>query len=80
MSNKIKTVHATDGGLQFVLEDNTWLKPEQDPNYIRILIVANGILDNFIYGSSMDFASEYGFANNDDARKLFDKSIGVDNE
>ena len=80
MSNKIKTVHATDGGLQFVLEDNTWLKPEQDPNYIRMLIVANGILDNFIYGSSMDFASENGFANDDDARKLFDKSIGVDNE
>ena len=80
MSNKIKTVHASDGGLQFVLEDNTWLKPEQDPNYIRMLIVANGILDGFIYSSSMDFASEYGFANDGDARKLFYNSIGVSDE
>ena len=45
------------------------------PKMLAYILDTKKIYGEVMFTSSMDFASEYGFADNGDARKLFDDAV-----
>lgn len=71
MRKPIYFVNAVDGMIEMTLEDGTKLPLTDDPKTIAVAIAAHGVSGYF--GSSMDFADDYGFENGGDARALWKK-------
>jgi len=83
---KIDFISAEDGGIKFYggRDDNAmelncvgFAKTAEMVNYI---IKTRGLADRVMHSSSMDFASEYGFANNDDAWILWQDGYELDDK
>jgi len=83
---KIDFISAEDGGIKFyggrddvAMELNCvgFAKTAEMVNYI---IKTRGLADRVMHSSSMDFASEYGFANNDDAWILWQDGYELDDK
>ena len=47
------------------------------PKMLAYILDTKKIYGQVMFTSSMDFASEYGFADNGDARKFFDDAIAM---
>lgn len=75
MTNPIRHIHADDGMIQFVLADGTILDSSKDTMVLAASIGHFG-LDAY-YSSDMDFASEYGFDNDRDAKLMVDAAVKV---
>ena len=84
--SKIDFISAEDGGIKFyggrddvAMELNCvgFAKTAEMVNYI---IKTRGLADRVMHSSSMDFASEYGFANNDDAWILWQDGYELDDK
>jgi len=78
--NPIRYINAHNGGIQMYGngcgELVAWGKT---PEMIAYALKTKGIADNVAGGSSMDFASEEGFANDEDAMTLWNDAIAVFN-
>ena len=63
MTNKINFVGANNGGLEFVLENDTYENKVVGKNLeeCALIIAKHGLADRVMVSSSMDFASEDGF-------------------
>jgi len=68
----IKFLGADEGKLIFHLNNNTKIT-SSDPKIIAEVISKYSLYDYYC-SSSMEFASEHGFPNNNSAMKLFDKA------
>jgi hypothetical protein len=84
--SKIDFISAENGGIKFyggrddvAMELNCvgFAKTAEMVNYI---IKTRGLADRVMHSSSMDFASEYGFANNDDAWILWQDGYELDDK
>ena len=73
MSNKIEFVSEREGKIEMFLQDGTALPLTDDPKIIASAVDCHGAEGYFT--SSMDFASEYGFASNELAKELWDKGM-----
>jgi|TARA_B100001093_G_C26419085_1_gene839009 hypothetical protein len=75
----IDYVSANNGGLQFFGEagDAIWCEVGYGKTAAECqeIISENGLSDQVMASSSMDFASEYGFASNDDANAMYYEAI-----
>ena len=74
-TNKIDYLNAENGGLLFTLEDNSESFFGGTLEECALIIAKHGVASSVMGSSSMDFASEYGFADNGDARKLFNDAV-----
>ena len=74
----IDFVSANNGGLEFFAESAGiwvnigWAKSVEE---CALIIAKNGLASQVSGSSSMDFASEYGFENDDDAMFMFRNAI-----
>ena len=85
LSGKIQYITADEGGLRMM--GGFSRKHLKDPNYdafrssdpieLAEFIYNNGIDENCIFPSSMDFAKEYGFKKDGDAKKLYQNAINL---
>ena len=70
----IDSVAADDGCL--ILSANGWpVCVSDDVDVLSETIRKYGLAGRYFFSSSMDFASEYGFANNGAARELFKHAL-----
>ena len=70
----IDFVSASKGGLEFITICETRIFGATVEKCAEI-IAKQGLANSVMGSSSMDFASEYGFADNGDARKFFNDAI-----
>lgn len=75
--NKISFVGANKGGLEFVLENDTYENKLVGKNLeeCALIIAKHGLADRVMGSSSMDFASESGFENDEDAMTMYQYAI-----
>lgn len=83
MNNKIKMVGANNGGLEFILENDSYDNKldGKDLDECASIIAKHGLADVVQGSSSMDFATDDGFDTDDGARVLFQQAIklsGID--
>lgn len=73
----ISFVSACSGGLSFIIDtkDGEIARRADDIEDGVYWVQRYGWTNCPNFSSSMDFASEYGFANDDDAKKMFDEII-----
>lgn len=75
----IDYVSANNGGIQFygAAGDAIWCEVGYGKTAAECqeIISENGLSNEVMASSSMDFASEYGFANDDDARTMYFEAI-----
>jgi hypothetical protein len=79
---KITYIDAADGRLEFHFKENGIEKvhASSSPTVIGKMIKHIGLADTVMASSALDFASEYGFKNDGDARKLLNlgfKQAGI---
>ena len=73
MSNqKIKYVNACSGGLVFTMENDLQRRADDIADGVYF-VEKYGLADGLYFASDMDFASEYGFTNDGNAKKMFDQ-------
>tara|TARA_R110002153_G_scaffold58924_2_gene161284 strand:+ start:35 stop:388 length:354 start_codon:yes stop_codon:yes gene_type:complete len=72
--NEINYLNARDGKLEMRTEDGV-MHFGQTVEQISEVIQENGVYENLMGGSSLDFASEFGFKNDDDALSLWDDAL-----
>ena len=73
--NLIDYIHANKGGIVFCLVILlTQVGFAKTQKLLAHVLKTKGIADRLLH-SSPDFASEYGFKKNGDARKLFDAGV-----
>ena len=74
----IDYITAHNGGIKMFAGDGLkgWSKTAKG---IAYTLKTCGIADSVYGSSSMDFASEYGFANDEDATLLWDEAIDIYN-
>ena len=83
---KIDFISADNGGFKFYGgrdDDAMELNPvgfAKTPEMVNYIIKTRGLADRVMHSSSMDFASEYGFANNDDAWVLWHDGYELDDK
>ena len=70
----INYVDATDGKLEF-FANKVSVGSSNDPAELAAIIIENGLAEVMYGSSSMDFASEYGFENNDGASLLLKRTF-----
>ena len=75
MKNPIRHIAAVDGMIEFVLADGTILPPSKDTFGLAVSIAHFG-MDAYC-SSSMDFASEYGFDNDGDAKLMLNSAVEI---
>ena len=75
MSNPIHIVSAVEGKIEMRLQDNTILPLTADPKMIALAVGCHGV-DGY-FTSSVDFCTEYGFAENGAARRLFEAGQAI---
>ena len=69
---------AEDGGLTlFINDENIELGKTPEEVAEKLKGIQDLDLDDLFASSSVDFADEYGFQNEDDAHELFDKAISL---
>ena len=79
MTNKIDFISAENGGIKMYAGLNNvkgWGKTAKGIAYTLRTV---GLADRVMGSSTMDFASEEGFENDDDANKLWDEAIEIYN-
>jgi hypothetical protein len=74
IDNKINYLNAIDGKLEMRTEDGV-RHFGQTVEQISKVIQENGVYENLMGGSSLDFASEFGFKNDDDALSLWHDAL-----
>ncbi len=69
---------AENGGLELFI-DNETIELGKTPEEVasKLKTIKDLDLDDLYASSSVDFADEYGFANEDDAHELFDKAVAL---
>ena len=77
MTNKINFVGSNNGGLEFVLENDTYENKVVGKNLeeCALIIAKHGLADRVMGSSSMDFASEDGFETDDGAMTMYQYAI-----
>lgn len=78
-NEKINYISANDGKLELHYVENSVEKSvaSDDVSILAKFMMSKGVSDSVMKSSSIDFASEYGFANDNDAKKLFDESYKI---
>ena len=83
---KIDFISADNGGIMFyggrddVAMELNCVGFAKTPEMVDYIIKTRGLADRVMRSSSMDFASEYGFANNDDAWILWQDGYELDDK
>ena len=83
---KIDFISADNGGIKFyggrddVAMELNPVGFAKTPEMVNYIIKTRGLADRVMHSSSMDFASEYGFANNDDAWILWQDGVELDDK
>jgi len=81
MSNKIRFIAADEAGIKFFAgEVGNCVGFAKTPEMVNYIIKTKGLEDRVTHSSSMDFASEYGFANDDDAWILWQDGVELDDK
>ena len=68
-------IDAMDGGIGVFIGAGNQVGFAKTPKMLAYILDTKKIYGEVMFTSSMDFASEYGFADNGDARKLFNDAI-----
>ena len=79
MTNKIDFISAKNGGIMMYAGANNPQRWGKSPKGIAYSLSTIGIADCVIGSSSMDFASEEGFEDDDDALALWNAAIEIYN-
>ena len=83
---KIDFISAENGGIKFyggrddVAMELNCIGFAKTPEMVKYIIKTRGLADRVMHSSSMDFANEYGFANNDDAWILWQDGYELDDK
>ncbi len=70
-------IDAMDGGIGVFIGAGNQVGFAKTPKMLAYILDTKKIYGEVMFTSSMDFASEYGFADNGDARKLFDDAVAI---
>ena len=70
-------IDAMNGGIGVFIGAGNQVGFAKTPNMLAYILDTKKIYGQVMFTSSMDFASEYGFADNGDARKFFDDAIAM---
>tara|TARA_B100000123_G_C25340888_1_gene258518 strand:+ start:201 stop:437 length:237 start_codon:yes stop_codon:yes gene_type:complete len=70
-------IDAMDGGIGVFIGAGNQVGFAKTPKMLAYILDTKKIYGQVMFTSSMDFASEYGFADNGDARKFFDDAIAM---
>ena len=68
-------IDAQNGGIGVFIGAGNQVGFAKTPKMLAYILDTKKIYGEVMFTSSMDFASEYGFADNGDARKLFDDAV-----
>ena len=68
-------IDAMDGGIGGFIGAGNQVGFAKTPKMLAYILDTKKIYGEVMFTSSMDFASEYGFADNGDARKFFNDAI-----
>ena len=68
-------IDAMDGGIGVFIGAGNKVGFAKTPKMLAYILDTKKIYGEVMFTSSMDFASEYGFADNGDARKFFNDAI-----
>ena len=68
-------IDAMDGGIGVYIGAGNKVGFARTPKMLAYILDTKKIFGEVMFTSSMDFASEYGFADNGDARKFFNDAI-----
>ena len=68
-------IDAMDGGIGVFIGAGYQVGFAKTPKMLAYILDTKKIYGEVMFTSSMDFASEYGFADNGDARKFFNDAI-----
>ena len=79
MTKKIDYISADDGGIKMWAGLGSPVGWSDSADGIATVLKTAGLAEICYGSSSMDFASEEGFENDDDAAKLWDEAIGIYN-
>jgi hypothetical protein len=75
----VKFINAHEGGIMMYCAPGEVIAYSKTAEGIAAALVNYGHYDAVHAGSSMDFAAENGFKNDDDANKLWDEALGIYN-
>ena len=70
-------IDAMDGGIGVFIGAGNQVGFAKTPKMLAYILDTKKIYGEVMFTSSMDFASEYGFADNGDARKFFNDAIDL---
>ena len=70
-------IDAQNGGIGVFIGAGNQVGFAKTPKMLAYILDTKKIYGEVMFTSSMDFASEYGFADNGDARKLFDDAVAI---
>ena len=68
-------IDAMNGGIGVFIGAGNQVGFAKTPKMLAYILDTKKIYGQVMFTSSMDFASEYGFADNGDARKLFNDAV-----
>ena len=68
-------IDAMDGGIGVFIGAGNQVGFAKTPKMLAYILDTKKIYGEVMFTSSMDFASEYGFADNGDARKLYNDAV-----
>ena len=81
MKNKIRFIAADESGIKFFAgAAGNCVGFAKTPKMVAYILKTKGIGPHLCHSSSMDFASEYGFANDDDAWILWQDGVELDDK
>ena len=75
MTKESVFIDAQNGGIGVYIGAGNKVGFARTPKMLAYILDTKKIYGEVMFTSSMDFASEYGFADNGDARKLFNDAI-----
>ena len=70
-------IDAMNGGIGVFIGAGNQVGFAKTPKMLAYILDTKKIYGQVMFTSSMDFASEYGFVDNGDARKFFDDAIAM---
>jgi len=73
----IEFMSANNGGIDFYcgVGENNFVGHAKSANMVAYIVKVHGVAENIFLSSSMDFADEYGFENEDGAKQLWDDGM-----
>ena len=75
MTNETVFIDAENGGVGVYIGAGNKVGFAKTAKMLAYILDTKKIYGEVMFTSSMDFASEYGFADNGDARKLFNDAV-----